>query len=72
MTVRKALELINKYISKKEVSIEEEDLLIESFDFLIEIRKDPDLMRLAGDYHSYRGRAELAEIYYNMSRDYSI
>ena len=72
MTVRKALELVNKYISDKEVSDEEEALLVESFDFLIEIRKDPDLMRLAGDYHAYRGRNELADVYYNMSRDYSL
>ena len=72
ITVSKALKIINKYVAEKAVEEDEEELLAEAFDFLIEIRKDTDLMRLAGDYYAYRGKKDLADVYYKMAEEYSL
>ena len=70
MTVRQALKIINTYLDEKTIAPEDEELLIEAFDFIIEVRKDPDIMHMAGDYHRYRGNEKLAKIYYDMAREY--
>ena len=70
MTVRQALKIINKYIDEKAIDPDEEEELIEAFDFIIEVRKDPYFMHMAGDYHRYRGNEKLAQVYYDMAREY--